>query len=377
MLNKPQVNSPERLQRSGDIVSLTTLRGLLAVWVVMYHFWNDVLRLFPLAEILSPIVRVGQMAVPAFFMLSGFVLAYNYADRFASLSLSAVARFLCLRLARIYPVHLVSLLAVAVMVWMSGRLSYQLTDGGYTSRNFVLNLLLVQTWVPDFNLNWNYPSWSISSEWFAYLAFPLAISWGARWLKTLFRSIMFGFLSLSTSIAVMLLWRPLPFYELVLVIPTFFVGTAVYSIVRNWYPSSCVAKWIPELLILCAVAVCFVPSTVVVTTSLLCLFFGLILVLALNREAILKVWMAWPMVFLGEVSYSLYMTHTLAQRVLTRVLPSSQFENAPIPVKVLIILAYLGLVIMFCLAMYFTVEYPCRVWFKKILFRKKRLIKSF
>ena len=102
--------------RPREILSLTSLRGFLAVWVVVYHFWNDVLRLFPFTEFLSPIVQMGHMAVPAFFMLSGFVLSYNYADRFHTLRRHEIVRFLCLRLARIYPVHLVTLLMVAAMV---------------------------------------------------------------------------------------------------------------------------------------------------------------------------------------------------------------------------------------------------------------------
>src|SRR5258708_6690773 len=121
----------------GEIVSLTSLRGFLAAWVVAHHFWNEVSRLFPWAEALSPVACRGYMAVPAFFMLSGFVLSYNYTGQFLNLSHLPVTRFLVLRLARIYPVHLVTLLTVALMVWVSDRVGYQLTDSGYTARAFV------------------------------------------------------------------------------------------------------------------------------------------------------------------------------------------------------------------------------------------------
>ena len=70
----------------GQINALTSLRGWLALWVVFYHFWDDVLRLSPSMAALSPLVRLGHMAVPAFFMLSGFVLAYTYSDRFHRLN---------------------------------------------------------------------------------------------------------------------------------------------------------------------------------------------------------------------------------------------------------------------------------------------------
>src|SRR4029077_16886613 len=45
----------------GEIVALTSLRGFLAAWVVVYHFGNDVLQLFPWTEVLSPIALRGGM----------------------------------------------------------------------------------------------------------------------------------------------------------------------------------------------------------------------------------------------------------------------------------------------------------------------------
>src|SRR5262245_13940103 len=216
-----------------EIVSLTSLRGILALWVVVYHFWNDLIRLFPSVEIMSPLAKMGYMAVPAFFMLSGFVLAYNYGERFHRLRWPEYVRFQFLRLARIYPVHLFTLLIVAAMVWVSGLVGFQLTDAGYTTRDFILNVFLVHTWVPDFKLNWNYPSWSISSEWFAYLVFPLAVAGILRHLRTRLRAAIFSAVMLAGSIAVMIAWQPWRFYELVLVVPTFFAGAAVYWILRG------------------------------------------------------------------------------------------------------------------------------------------------
>ena len=60
-----------------------------------------------------------------------------------------------------------------VLVCFARLTSTAVTEEGYTATTFVANIFLVQTWVPDFRLNWNYPAWSISSEWFAYLWFPV------------------------------------------------------------------------------------------------------------------------------------------------------------------------------------------------------------
>lgn len=358
-----------QLKSPVEIVSLTSLRGFLAVWVVMYHFWNDVVRLFPWSKSLSPIAQMGSVTVPGFFMLSGFVLAYNYSDRFLTLNRQEVSRFLWLRLARIYPVHLVTLLVVVAMVWVSNRAGYQLTDSGYTTRDFILNLLLLQTWVPDFQLNWNYPSWSISSEWFAYILFPFAVSMILRKLTTLARAIGFALASLAASIGVMLWWRPLPFYELVLVIPTFFAGAAIYWVLRNQQRSKSFEIWrrLPELLVVVAVTACFFPSPAVATVVLLCCFFTTILALAWNGKTCHAIWTNQPAVFLGQVSYSLYMTHTLAQKILYRLLPVAQFEGTDTITKSRVLLIYIGVIVVCCLMTYYLVENPCRRAIRKIV----------
>ena len=299
----------------GPIVALTSLRGYLALWVVLFHYRHDVVRLCPSTMVLLPLMQWGHMAVPAFFMLSGFVLAYNYADRFPRLGRPEVIRFLCLRLARIYPVHLFTLLVVAAMVWVSGRVGYPLTDMPYTARNFVLNLFLVQTWTPNFTMDWNYPSWSISSEWFAYLIFPLAVIGILRHLTTPLRATFAGGTALASAIAVMV-WGPWPLYELVLVVPTFLAGATIYWILRGRLTTedSRLWRWLPEALVLLVGASCFLFLPAFTVASLLCCFLGLILVLAWLGPYCHLPWSARPAVFLGDISYSLYLTHMLAYK---------------------------------------------------------------
>ncbi|MGL4420376.1 MAG: acyltransferase family protein, partial [Gemmataceae bacterium] len=139
--------------RPPPIPALTSVRGLAALLVVLYHFGNDLCTLFPSLRILEPLWRHGHFAVPFFFMLSGYVLYRNYAPGFATLRRREYARFLVARLARIYPVHLATLLVVLGMVLLSLSRGWSLTAGGYTARDFVLNLFLMQAWPPDWVLN--------------------------------------------------------------------------------------------------------------------------------------------------------------------------------------------------------------------------------
>ena len=260
------------------------------------------------------------------------------------------------------------------MVWVSHRAGYQLRDAGYTERDFVLNLFLVHTWVPNFTVNWNYPSWSISSEWFAYLLFPLAVAGMLRHLTTPLRATAAGGLWLTGSIAVMLCWRPWPFYELVLVVPTFLAGAAVYWALRDRLGTgdSRVARWSPEVLVVVAATSVFVlPSAPAVVVLLSC-FLGLIVVLPWLGEHCHFLWSAWPAVFLGETSYSLYMTHTLAQKVVYRLLPSPRFDSAEVLTKLGVIAVYILLVTLSCLGTYYCVERPCRGFFKRAMRRRDR-----
>jgi peptidoglycan/LPS O-acetylase OafA/YrhL len=348
------------------IDSLTTLRGLLALWVAAYHFWNDLVRLFPPLDSLSPLALSGHFAVPGFFILSGFVLAFNYSARFASWPPRRVFNFWILRLARIYPVHFVTLLAVAVMVGVSDRLAYKLTDAGYSKRDFILNLLLMQTWVPDFHLNWNYPSWSISSEWFAYLIFPFAAAGLLSRIKTPARAGVFALTCLAGAGVVFSLPQ-FPFRELVIVIPTFFAGTALYALTR-YRPAatSHAARSLPELLLGALAVACYIPR---IPGTLLIVFtlFSLVFALARLMDRPHRWWLSRPLIYLGEVSYSLYMTHTLAQKVLNRLLPAARFESSDPLTKMGVVAVYVAIIVASCLASYYLVERPVRRWGRRRL----------
>lgn len=352
-----------------EIVSLTSLRGLLAVWIVLYHFWSDALLLFPALAAFSPVVRVGHMAVPGFFMLSGFVLTYNYAESFHSLRGSECLRFLLLRLARIYPVHFVSLMVVVAMVWVSHVQGYRLTESGYTRRDFVLNLLLVHTWVPGFHLNWNYPSWSISSEWFAYLWFPFGAAAFVRLPLRRWSWFVLCLMACLVSVSIMLAWRPRPFYELVLVIPTFLTGAWLHRATSKHPGGPAAASWrnVPELLLIGLPMSCYIPFEPLVT-ALVLTGLALLLAVTVHLGEASRGWWSWrPVVFLGEVSYSLYMTHTLAQKLLYRILPARTYGDSALQVRLLLAAAYLCFVAGSCVAMYFGVERPCRGWCKRVL----------
>lgn len=142
---------------------LTSLRLLFALMVFASHC-NIISDRFDL-----PILTEGYVGVSFFFVLSGFIIAYSYDERFA---MGAVTKwsFWVARVARIYPLHLLMLMVAAALG------TYSLSNGvGQWLAHFVPNLVLCQAYVPspDYYFSFNSPSWSLCCEQLFYLAFPL------------------------------------------------------------------------------------------------------------------------------------------------------------------------------------------------------------
>lgn len=149
--------------------ALTGLRCFAAINIVLFHFSNP--QWFgPLA----PIINAGYASVSYFILLSGFVLAYNYADKARAGHLNKV-RFWKSRFTRIYPIYLLSLL----LSWQMLSTEYKAHGAAMFWAGMLLAPLLLQGWVPSIATFLNTPAWTMSAEAFYYFLFP----WMARWKK--------------------------------------------------------------------------------------------------------------------------------------------------------------------------------------------------
>ena len=155
--------------------SLTGLRGIAACWVLLFHIGNQTGRAHPdIGRVLDWIAGGGFLGVDFFFVLSGFVIALNYSGDKAPIRFGSYLAFLRKRLARIYPVHLFVLLVLVAGIGVLNLLSIPVArpwtrdaDGLFESA------LLLHGWALPIKATWNIPSWSVSTEWLAYLLFPL------------------------------------------------------------------------------------------------------------------------------------------------------------------------------------------------------------
>ncbi len=358
------------------IHSLTSLRGILALWVLLYHFWDIVIQFFPIAINLKSFMESGPLAVAGFFILSGYVLSYNYARRFINSSNADYFDFLRARIARIYPVHLFTLFLTLVLWVLARRSGVSIPNSSYSLSTFIENLFLIQAWVPTFQFTWNYPAWSISSEWFAYLLFPIFWMIFRSALKSTRTSI---FLLIACTFGMIYIYA-IPynglFKHLICVAPTFLSGCAIYSCLSTNPEQNRSFRYAPEILgILLIVSTLFLPprqSTIILMVG----FVSLVCLLAWMADNCSSFWTSPQLMALGDVSYSLYMTHFIALRVMIRLLKPGNYEHKSLFVRIAVMAVYASFTILMCLAVYFLVEKPARLKFKKTRNTHKELIHS-
>jgi peptidoglycan/LPS O-acetylase OafA/YrhL len=160
------------VERSQKLDSLTSLRFIAAGMIVIHHSRGN----FGLPADIGGRFLLDQ-AVSFFFVLSGFILTYVY-PRLDTWE--ARGRFWLARFGRIWPAHFTAF----VVLWIVLQQPNYFPTGVSTWWLGLLNLTLLQAWIPIWNVffSFNAVSWSISAEMFFYLVFPLLIiAWRRSW----------------------------------------------------------------------------------------------------------------------------------------------------------------------------------------------------
>ena len=155
--------------RKPALPALTGIRTLLALFILLFHFTPA--GLGPL----YPIIDNGYVFVSFFFLISGYILAYNYLDRPERLKLSD---FWVARLSRLYPVYIFAL----IVFWEMLRTEYQVRSHTDFWEGAILSPLLLQGWFPSLATFWNTVAWTLSCEITLYAIFPPLMR--VRWPKT-------------------------------------------------------------------------------------------------------------------------------------------------------------------------------------------------
>ncbi len=301
------------LTRVPTIPALTSIRGLAAWWVVLYHFRSH----FPLfgLESLRRFFAEGYLAVDLFFVLSGFVIFLNYSDLFIRIQGTEVLRFLVARVARVYPLHLLVLVAFLVNPLAIILLSHGGQIGErYNLAYFVLSLFLFQNWGLTHSLAWNIPAWSISTEWFAYLVFPIFCLCFSKLERRVTGTL--AILMATLLVLCLLFWlcgahsigEAIPTLGLPRCVLEFFAGMCICHIFRSKMLLSPVwpfGLWAAAVGLVAIAVVLRIPNYFVVPAA--CCF--AVLATAMQRGVLASLFSLRPLQFLGEISYSTYMVH--------------------------------------------------------------------
>jgi len=330
--------------------ALTGLRGIAAWFIVAYHFRAAMAPFVP-ASVLA-VAAQGTLAVDLFFVMSGFIIALNYRKEFRAEGMHVYGRFLLLRLARIYPLHLFML---GMFVLYGGAISLAHGRDEFHDKDYLVqSVFLVQAWLPWTRLAWNVPAWSISTEMFAYLVFP-AMAWAAD--RT--RSGAAAAALLGAGLLVLALGarqfgglaEDISRFGLERCVLEFFAGVMVqrlWELGRRTSWSGGAALALGAALIACFAA--GVPDWLVIPGAFCCLVYGF----AIPGTAPARLLASGLPVLLGTLSYATYLSHYLVVDWVKFVL-----ARPGVPAWVLFP-AYIAIVLLVSWPLYELVEVPGR-----------------
>lgn len=311
------------------LVFLDGCRGVAALIVVLLHastpFW-------PKAMIFA------NLAVDFFFMLSAFVLMHAYADRIrAGLGLK---RFLYIRWLRLFPLHATGLLLGLLL--FAGR--YGFTPEAVFS--FALNLVflpsphvLAEGWPSAFGLN--IPAWSLAFEWLANLLLILVfVRLSPRTMR--YVTAVVGVLYAAQLLGLQKLWAGGSFDDLHLgvlrVLYPFSLGICLWHAWKAG-PATTEPPHRAGMLLALLIAVLLAPSgssTWNAAFMFCAISLAFPLIIRIGANVATRGHAAGIMLFLGHISYGLYVTHAAVLRVFTTIWRTIQPDPALLPLLMLI-----------------------------------------
>ena len=356
-----QNGSGTAMMRSAGIRSLTGVRGVAALWVLLFHIGEQASNCgLPWLDRLQPI-RDGWRGVDLFFILSGFILTYTHQQDFVEIHGRMLVRFAQLRFFRIYPLNTVVLLLIAGLAFCDPGFVdwYRHVHGpeDFKTLAFLKTLFLATRWFLPGSGEWNEPVWSLSVEVLGYTTFPFIV-WTLGKCRSPAVPILIGLAGLTgVTFALAAAYRlninPIGTFSIVRMAGGFVGGVALC---RAFQLMPMVPKRWPIQMsyasLTCVVASCMVPHG-----GILAMFGlgGLVFALAFQAGPIDRFLGSKPVFFLGKISFPLYLIHNVSLLLLV-----SKFGASPM------FILLLPLYVVFCFilstVLHYSVERPAHVW---------------
>jgi len=178
---------PPKYMRKPALPAITGLRTLLAITIILFHFTPSGLTWSSHPSItLYPLINIGYVFVSFFFLISGFILAYNYAGRPEPMN---AVDFWVARFSRLYPVY--ALTMVISIPMLMGEWAIRSRTEFWMGA--IATPLLMQGFFPHLATFWMTVTWTLSCEVMLYIAFPwlLKLPWPRSTGKLLALAIFF------------------------------------------------------------------------------------------------------------------------------------------------------------------------------------------
>jgi peptidoglycan/LPS O-acetylase OafA/YrhL len=348
-------------RRPARLDALTGLRFWFAFLVVVHHslqHWFGP-QVYPIADF-------GYIGVDFFFVLSGFVLTWSWRPEVTA------RRFWWNRVARIWPLHLTTLVLALVLV------ADQVSRPGFLGT--VANLLLVQAWVPDHRVYFGYNAvaWSLSCEVFFYLAFPVLVGRISRlslpWPRWLVVGVVAALVVYPGVFSLTLAPHDFSGWEwTTYVAPLWRLGEFVVGIVaalalregwrprvRGWQALTFAAALATALLSFGLVQGHLPNRPFIEVVGMLVVAMLIVAVAGDELRGRRRVLASRPMVELGAASYALYLCHAL----LFGWLVARWHATGAGVLRVAGWSSYVALAVAVAFALHYLVEVPCERWLR-------------
>lgn len=347
-----------------ELKSLTSLRGIAALAVVMQHF-SSTAQLHSKVPIPS-LVPHGYLAVDFFFVLSGYIMCYTYLRSFQTQGSAAYGPFLLKRLVRLLPLNIFVTLVLLVI----GGLSFALVGHNpfFAPLRYpfdvVANLLMLQGL--GIGRNMNGPSWSVSVELVAYAAFPVLIA-GAFSSNKVVRGFtllmaLFGLTAVALSNPNLGLGSEGPLDGGLRCLSEFTLGMLCYRLST----SERAASWLKRDAVACSFMAASVALLLLRCDLLVALTFPwVVAAVSLNQGRVAQLLSGRWLHLLGTISYSLYLIHQLFRTAGLEAL--RWWHPEPVSGPAALIFAFVAslCVVPFAWLTYAGIEAPSRVWLRR------------
>ena len=331
------------LLRPVSLPGLTGLRGVGAMSVVIYHAQYGMHL---------PIADAGYLGVDLFFILSGFVLSHAHPE--TRWSWIRYRSFLRTRIARIFPMHWAGLALVGLVLVLYPKV-YSDMPGRFQWSELISSLLLIQNWGWGRALVWNIPSWSLSTEWMVSIAFPLFIIPARCVIRPVLAALLCAVCLGAFAVFLVITNYPDPNVAakagIVRTVCEFAAGCFLYRIYA--------AGLIVSAEVALSGAALIVAGLLFAPLALLTVFgFPVMILLATQSSNPIAAVLSSPvLVFLGEISYSIYLLHWILLQVSDRLQLALHIHGVT---ALAWFFCFVTLVIVLSTATYHSIELPAR-----------------